>query len=108
MLQDFLAYIERDGLPEVPIQKRHVELNGFELDVARVLDERGVPYRPQHGVSGFFLDIALLHHDRQGRFVLAVETDGDRYHRSERPATETVSAGNTWNGSAGSFTDLVQ
>lgn len=60
------------------------------------------------GVSGFFLDFALLHHDRQGRFVLAVETDGDRHHRSERPAIETVSARNTWNGSAGSFTDLVQ
>ena len=44
------------------------------------LEERGIPFTPQYGVSSYRIDFALAHPDRPGQFVLAVEADGDRYH----------------------------
>jgi very-short-patch-repair endonuclease len=40
----------------------------------------GIDFVPQLGTSGYYLDFALQHPTKPGRFVLAVECDGAGYH----------------------------
>lgn len=58
------------------------ELNGFERSILDSLRANEVPVTPQWGVSGYRIDFALGHPDQPGRMVLAVEADGDSYHRA--------------------------
>ncbi|WIY04261.1 AAA domain-containing protein [Amycolatopsis mongoliensis] len=75
---DFATHLQIDhvGRPD------DLPLNGFERSIRDALVERGVPVHPQWGFSGYRIDFALEHRDQPGRMVLAVEADGDRYHRS--------------------------
>jgi very-short-patch-repair endonuclease len=57
-------------------------LNGFEQSILAVLRDRGIEVYPQWGVGEYAIDFALAHPDQPGRMVLAVEADGDRYHRT--------------------------
>jgi very-short-patch-repair endonuclease len=57
------------------------ELNALERDVLNTLEKRGIPATPQWGESGYRIDFALADPDIPGRMVLALELDGDRYHR---------------------------
>jgi len=54
----------------------------FEAEVARALTERGLDVRRQIGCSGFRIDLAIVHPEHPGRFVLGVECDGATYHSS--------------------------
>ena len=56
-------------------------LNALERDVWEALDKRAIPATPQWGESGYRIDFALADPDHPGRMVLALELDGDRYHR---------------------------
>lgn len=83
LLRRFLEYcsyqgdLERTGSPQT-----EYELNPFEDQVRKALEQAGVPVVPQWGVSEYRIDFALTHPDRPGQMLLAVETDGDRYHRA--------------------------
>lgn len=83
LLRRFLEYcahrgdLERTGTPHTAY-----ELNPFEQQVLEVLEHAGVPVMPQWGVSDYRIDFALAHPERPGQMLLAVETDGDRYHRA--------------------------
>jgi very-short-patch-repair endonuclease len=55
-------------------------LNGFEHSILAALQEVGLPVWPQWGVAGYRIDFAIAHPKRPGEMVLAVETDGERYH----------------------------
>jgi very-short-patch-repair endonuclease len=57
------------------------ELNPLERDVLDALEKRKIPATPQWGESGYRIDFALADPDLPGRMVLALELDGDRYHR---------------------------
>ena len=54
----------------------------FEEEVARSLTERGWAVHPQVGVSGFRIDIGIVHPDFPGRYLAGVECDGATYHRA--------------------------
>jgi very-short-patch-repair endonuclease len=54
----------------------------FEAAVAERLTARGWVVHPQIGVSGFRIDLAILHPDAPGSFLAGVECDGANYHRS--------------------------
>jgi len=54
----------------------------FEAEVARALTDQGLEVRRQIGCSGFRIDLALVHPEHPGRFVLGVECDGATYHSS--------------------------
>lgn len=83
LLRQFLEFarngcdLERVGRPT------GTELNGFESSVYDALCRAGIPVTPQWGVAGYRIDFALAHPDKPGRMVLAVEADGDTYHRAE-------------------------
>ena len=79
LLRQYLEYVSSGGR-ELGSEHSTHPLNPFELDVNGGLEERGIPFTPQYGVSGYRIDFALAHPDRPGQFVLAVEADGDSYH----------------------------
>ncbi|RJQ90617.1 AAA domain-containing protein [Amycolatopsis panacis] len=83
LLRRYLEFAAVNGRIDEVGRTERIELNGFERAIEAALRERGVPVHPQWGFSGYRIDFALAHRDEPGRMVLAVEADGDRYHRSE-------------------------
>ena len=45
-----------------------------------VLKEKGFAVVPQVRVVGFFIDLAVQHPSKSGRFLLGIECDGASYH----------------------------
>ena len=56
--------------------------NPFEQSIADALSARGWEVRPQIGVSGFRVDLGIVHPDHAGVFLAGVECDGASYHSS--------------------------
>jgi very-short-patch-repair endonuclease len=54
----------------------------FEEQVMQTLLNLGFDVKPQIGVAGFFVDLAISDPERPGRFVLGIECDGMQYHSS--------------------------
>ena len=54
----------------------------FEEAVAQALVDLGWQVEPQIGVSGFRVDLGIVHPDRPGAYLAGVECDGATYHRS--------------------------
>lgn len=54
----------------------------LEEAIAKALIERGWRVDPQVGVSGFRVDLGVVHPDRPGTYLAGVECDGATYHRS--------------------------
>lgn len=82
LLQRFLLYAERQSNLDYTAGPRP-PLNGFERSVLKAMEEEGLPVHPQWGTAGYWLDFAIAHPYRPGLMVLAVETDGERYHKTE-------------------------
>jgi very-short-patch-repair endonuclease len=81
MLGRYLAYAASGGKDFGPKGHLHPPLNPFEADIRDRLQAAKIPLVPQLGVSGYFIDFAARHPERPGEFVLAIEADGDSYHR---------------------------
>jgi very-short-patch-repair endonuclease len=85
LLRSFLDFAERgvsaiaSATSESPTAEHDSE---FEAEVERALRERGCDVRRQVGCSGFRIDLALVHPQRVGRYVLGIECDGAAYHSS--------------------------
>ncbi len=56
--------------------------NPFEISVADGLSHKGWEVRTQIGVSGFRIDLAVVHPDKAGVYIAGIECDGATYHRS--------------------------
>ena len=54
----------------------------FEEAVADALIARGWQVVPQIGVSGFRVDLGIVHPEKPGTFLAGIECDGATYHRS--------------------------
>ena len=54
----------------------------FEEAVAGAIESRGWRLDPQVGVSGFRVDLGVIHPDRPGAYLAGIECDGATYHRS--------------------------
>ncbi len=54
----------------------------FEEAVRRAIEAHGWTVHPQVGVSGFRIDLGVVHPDAPGRYLAGVECDGATYHRS--------------------------
>ena len=52
----------------------------FELEVIKLLRDRGWVVHPQVGVSGYRIDIGVVDPRAPGRYLLGVECDGRTYH----------------------------
>ena len=81
VLKRFLKYAET-GEMDVPVMTGAPMDSPFEESVAMALQAHGYRVEPQVGSSGFKIDLAVYDPDDEGRFLLAVECDGARYHSS--------------------------
>ena len=80
-LRDYLAYAKRGLIVETDAADREPD-SDFEIAVARVLRSNGFEVKPQLGVAGYFIDIAVRNPRRRGEFIAAIECDGAAYHSS--------------------------
>jgi len=78
-LRDYLDFAKRGILTTTDEGDRPPD-SDFEMAVANVLSARGYEVKPQLGVAGFFIDIAVRNPDRRGEFLAGIECDGATYH----------------------------
>ncbi len=81
VLKRFLKYAETGEL-DIPVLTGAEMDSPFEEAVAKALQSHGYRVAAQVGSSGFRIDLAVYDPDDEGRFLLAVECDGARYHSS--------------------------
>ncbi len=83
-LKAFLDYAERGpmALPASDEGSLGPAESPFEKAVADALGAKGWEVRTQIGVSGFRVDLGILHPDYAGRYLAGIECDGARYHSS--------------------------
>lgn len=83
-LRQFLDYAEHGA--EAITRLDEGSLGGtespFEKAVKAALEDRGWQVRTQIGVSGFRIDLGIVHPDRPGAYLAGVECDGATYHGS--------------------------
>jgi very-short-patch-repair endonuclease len=63
-----------------PTDREHDSI--FEAQVAVALRAEGYDVRPQIGLAGFFIDLAIVDAKHPGRYLLGIECDGASYHSS--------------------------
>ena len=78
-LKDYLGFA-RTGILAAPDEGSEQPTNDFERSVGLVLKENGFDVVPQVGVTGFFIDLAIKHPSKPGKFLLGIECDGASYH----------------------------
>lgn len=81
-LKNFLDFAAR-GSVALPAQNQGslgpVE-NVFEAAVKAAIEAKGWELRPQIGVSGFRIDLGVVHPDHAGAYLAGLECDGATYH----------------------------
>lgn len=83
-LKHFLEFAERgrSALAEaISIPGGELE-SGFEEEVAHALKGKGWRIHGQIGVSGYKIDLGVVHPDSPGKYLAGVECDGATYHSS--------------------------
>ena len=83
-LKAFLDYAERgsEAIPARDEGSLGPAESPFEEAVAEALRAKGWEVRTQIGVSGFRVDLGVVHPDYAGRFIAGIECDGATYHSS--------------------------
>jgi very-short-patch-repair endonuclease len=83
-LKNYLEYAERGSMALAAMDQGSLGLaeSPFEESVAAALQSRGWEVRTQIGVSGFRIDLGVVHPDRAGAYLAGIECDGATYHRS--------------------------
>lgn len=82
-LKAFLEYAEKGFLEGLPIETEKDFDSDFEISVFNVLREFGFEVKPQVGVSGYFIDLAVKSKSENQGYILAIECDGATYHSSK-------------------------
>ena len=77
----FLSFAHTGRL-SIAQQSGREEESPFEEAVRRSVESLGYEVHPQVGVAGFFVDLAVVDKQRQGRYLLGIECDGAAYHSS--------------------------
>jgi len=84
-LKTYLDYAER-GPRAIAEAARFSGREDFESpleeEVARALEKRGWTVHRQVGCSGYRVDLAVVHPEYPGRYLLGIECDGATYHSS--------------------------
>ena len=78
-LRDYLDFAKRGVLVATDEGEREPD-SDFEVSVANVVTALGYGVKPQLGVAGFFIDMAVRNPDRPGEFLAGIECDGATYH----------------------------
>lgn len=84
--REFLQYAEKGYFDAFEDTQRDFD-SDFEESVAIFLREKGYSVNPQVGMSGFFIDLGVVHPDKPESYLCGIECDGATYH-SSRSARE--------------------
>ena len=79
VLRDYLAFAKTGLLVTTDEVEREPD-SDFEISVSNVITSLGYEVKPQLGVAGYFIDIAVRNPDRRGEFLAGIECDGATYH----------------------------
>ena len=82
ILQKYLKYAETQQLQTAVKTDRNPD-SDFEIFVADRLRKKGYTVVPQVGVSGYFIDLAVVHPQESSTYLLGIECDGATYHSSK-------------------------
>jgi superfamily I DNA and/or RNA helicase/very-short-patch-repair endonuclease/Fe-S cluster biosynthesis and repair protein YggX len=80
-LRQFLAYAETGNFPSSVTPNGDFE-SPFEEAVNNFLVNKGYSVVPQVGCAGFRIDLAIVHPESPGEYVVGIECDGAQYHSS--------------------------
>lgn len=80
-LKTFLSFAQTGRL-SIAQRSGNEEDSPFEEAVRRSVESLGYEVHPQVGVAGFFIDLAVVDRQCQGRYLLGIECDGAAYHSS--------------------------
>lgn len=83
-LKAFLDYAERGSIA-LPTREEGLlgsDENPFEDAIAKVFRSKGWKVRTQIGISGFRIDLGIVHPDKVDNYLCGIECDGARYHSS--------------------------
>jgi len=80
----FLEYADRgpDALVRAAGSPTGAVESPFEQAVKGLIEAKGWTLHPQVGVSGYRIDLGVVHPDAPGRYLAGIECDGATYHRS--------------------------
>lgn len=78
-LRDYLFFAKQGVLVKTDEAERDPD-SDFEVAVANVVTSLGYEVKPQLGVAGFFIDMAVRNPDRPGEYLAGIECDGATYH----------------------------
>lgn len=81
-LKEFLQYAKTGDIPEIGHFTDREPDSDFELYVGKFLSDNGFNIEYQVGVAGYYIDLAIIHPDREGEYILGIECDGATYHSS--------------------------
>jgi very-short-patch-repair endonuclease len=81
-LRRFLAYAQHGSLEEIGSNRGNSAGATFETIVAEALRQKGYAVQRRVGSAGFSLDLAVLDERQPGRYLLAIQGDGDSYFRN--------------------------
>jgi len=84
-LKSYLEYAERGPAAiAANIESAHTEDYDsiFEKEVAEFLRRKGYTVHTQIGCSGYRVDLAIVHPDSPGHYLIGIECDGATYHRA--------------------------
>lgn len=91
LLQKYLEYAEKGRAVLAAskiLQSNNREADSdFEISVQAALEKIGYVVHRQIGASGFFIDLAIVHPEHNGEYVLGIECDGALYHSSKSART---------------------
>ncbi|MBB1076274.1 DUF4011 domain-containing protein [Rhodoferax sp. 4810] len=82
-LKDFLSYCETGVIHQTEHDTGRAPDSDFEIAVMTALRSEGFECRPQVGVAGFFIDLAVLDPNNPGRYLMGIECDGVSYHSAK-------------------------
>lgn len=82
ILKEYLDYAQTQRIQTAVSSGREPD-SDFEVFVADRLRQHGYEVEPQVGVSGYFIDLAVIDPERPGTYLLGVECDGATYHSSK-------------------------
>uniref|UniRef100_B8HN08 RAP domain-containing protein n=1 Tax=Cyanothece sp. (strain PCC 7425 / ATCC 29141) TaxID=395961 RepID=B8HN08_CYAP4 len=82
ILKEYLEYAQTQRLQTALLTGKEPD-SDFEVFVAERLRQRGYQVVPQVGVSGYFIDLAVVDPQRSGTYLLGIECDGATYHSSK-------------------------
>lgn len=82
-MRGFLSYCETGIVHPVIHDTGKTPDSDFEIAVMSALHKAGFECKPQVGVSGYFIDLAVVDPGNPGRYLMGIECDGATYHSAK-------------------------